>query len=104
MKANMDQDELLSLLNEGKKPEKKTYNEFYLKVAYFVSLAGTSILVGFSYSINKFRKNHTGPDREAVALAKKALLRGTIYSVSFCGILGAVIYRILRKEPTKIDK
>lgn len=67
------------------------YTDYILKLIYFTSLAGASALLGFSVSINRLkRKAATDPDppaaiihEKAVALAKKALFKGTIYS--FCG-------------------
>lgn len=61
-------------------------SDLLVKVAYFSSLAGASILFGFSFTLSKIRKSTPDtPDsilyEEGVALARKALMRGTIYSV-----------------------
>lgn len=77
--------------------------ELFIKIAYFTSLAGASILIGFSTTLNKLRKN-TPDTPEAVlfeegsALARKALMRGTIYSVCGFGICAFASYKFFGKK------
>lgn len=81
--------------------EKRSDN--LIKVAYFASLAGMSMTLGFSYSLSRIRKSSTeGPDAalygEGVALARKALLKGTIYAVCGCTLFAMVSYKLFFKN------
>lgn len=86
--------------------ENNKNNEFYLKVAYFVSLTGASILFGFSLTLNKFKKDLAGPDvspraqvyQEGAALARKALLKGTLYSFCGFGLVAITSYHLFGKS------
>lgn len=77
--------------------------EFLLKVLYFTTITGASILFGFSTSVKKFNKESPA-NREAalhcegVALARKALLRGTIYSVCGFGVFTTATYLLVGKK------
>lgn len=59
--------------------------ELAIKIAYFTSLAAVSTLIGFSTTIGKARNSSKTPEakvyEEGVALARRALFRGTAYSV-----------------------
>lgn len=78
-------------------------NDFYLRVAYFASIACTSILVGFSFTVNKLRKS-TPENVDAVlyeegaALARKALMRGTIYSIVGFSCFAVTSYHLFGKH------
>lgn len=70
--------------------------ELAVKIAYFATLAGGSILLGFNYAIGKARKTSESSEagklhQQGVELARKALARATLYSVggfSFAIIIG----------------
>lgn len=80
--------------------------DLYVKIAYFTSLAGASILFGFGLTLNKHRKD-TSVKPEAVlynegaALARKALMKGTIYAVSGFGIFALASYQLFGKKMIK---
>lgn len=91
----------MSSIEKNEQNEKNDY--FYLRVAYFASIACTSILVGFSFTVNKLRKS-TPENTDAVlyeegaALARKALMRGTIYSVIGFGCFAVASYNLFGKH------
>lgn len=77
-------------------------NDLLIKIAYFTSLAGASILLGFSVTLNKLKKNI--PDtpeaalyEEGTALARKALMRGTIYSICGFSLFAVASYKLFGK-------
>lgn len=77
--------------------------DFYLRVAYFASIACTSILVGFSLTVNKLRKStpenvEAALYEEGAALARKALMRGTIYSVIGFSCFAVTSYHLFGKQ------
>ena len=79
-------------------------DNFY-KILYFTSVAGASILFGFSRTISKLNKEQAGaksPEagvyEEAVALARKALLRSTIYSCCGFGLFLFGSYHLFGKK------
>lgn len=80
--------------------------ELILKIAYFTTLTGASILFGFSYSLSKIRKNsNVTPSAqlhdEAVGLARKALMRATLYSVGTMSIFAIASYHLVIKSIIK---
>lgn len=83
--------------------QKKKESDFYLRVAYFMSIAFTSTLVGFSLTVNRLRKNT--PEsidavlyEEGAALARKALMKGTIYSLVGFGCFTFTSYHLFGKH------
>lgn len=80
--------------------------DLFVKIAYFTSLAGASILFGFGLTLNKLKKD-TSQTPEAVlhgegaALARKALLKGTIYAVGGFGIFAIASYQLFGKKMIK---
>lgn len=73
----------------------------FLKIAYFASIAGVSILVGFSTTLSRLRKDPPGPPTlhdEGVALARKALGRATIYSICGFSIFALTTYQLFGKD------
>lgn len=85
-------------------PEDKESNvNFYIKVAYFASLASASMLFGFSLTLNKARKTPLETPEQAlveegIALARKALFRGTVYSVCGFSIFAFTSYHLFGKK------
>lgn len=78
-----------------------TASDNFLKVAYFASIAGASILFGFSTTLSRLRKDPPGQPTlhdEGVALARKALGRATIYSVCGFGVFALASYQLFGKE------
>jgi hypothetical protein len=78
-----------------------TANDNLLKIAYFASIAGVSILVGFSTTLSRLRKDPPGPPTlhdEGVALARKALGRATLYSICGFGVFALASYQLFGKE------
>lgn len=83
----------------------------YLKAAYFASIAGLSIVLGFSATVNKHKGKSVSPTdvavyEQGVALARKALIRATLYSVAGFGVIGLVGYcshRVYEKLATRED-
>lgn len=78
-------------------------SDLLIKIAYFTSLAGASILFGFSFTLNKLRKETPETPEavlfeEGVALARKALMRGTIYSFCGFGIFSVASYHLFGKK------
>lgn len=76
-------------------------NENLLKIAYFASIAGVSILVGFSTTLSRLRKDPPGPltlHDEGVALARKALGRATLYSVCGFSVFAFISYNLFGRE------
>lgn len=74
-----------------------------IKVAYFTGLAGMSMALGFSVSIGRLRKSTTEtPDialyEEGVVLARKALMKGTLYAVCGCTLFAVVSYKLIFKD------
>lgn len=75
-----------------------------MKILYFASLTGASILFGFSRSLSKIRKNDIATTEEAklheeaVGLARKALLKGTIYSVCGFSVFAIVSYKLFGQK------
>lgn len=73
----------------------------YLKIAYFASIAGVSILAGFSTTLSRLRKDPPGPPNlhdEGVALARKALGRATLYSVCGFSIFSFISYELFGRK------
>lgn len=86
-----------------------TRKELYLKIAYFTTLAGASILFGFSYSLGRLRKSkNDNPDAkihaEAVALARRALLRASIYSIGSMSLAAFTSYHFVIKSTIERQK
>lgn len=79
---------------------KSETSDLLLKIAYFTSLAGASILVGFSTTLNKSRKStpEAALFEEGAALARKALFRGTIYSVCGFSLVALASYKLFGKK------
>lgn len=78
-------------------------NDLFVKIAFFSTLAGASILFGFSTTLNKLRKSTPDtPDavmyEEGVALARKALFRGSIYSICGFGVVAFASYRLFGRK------
>lgn len=83
--------------------------ELYLKLAYFATLTGASILFGFSYSLGRIRKStNDNPDAklhaEAVRLAKKALFRASIYSIGSMSLAAFATYHLVIKSTIERQK
>lgn len=84
-------------------------NELFLKVVYFTTLASASLLAGFSLTINKNKLDPSSSSEaklhnEGVALAKKALMRGSLYAMTGMGIIALASYGIFglpKKNPQK---
>lgn len=77
------------------------FKDDLIKIVYFTSLAGTSILLGFGLTLGKLKKNAsttTTLHDEGAALARKALLRGTMYSVGGFGLFSVVCYQLFGKK------
>lgn len=79
--------------------ETSTKTDLFIKIAYFTSLAGASILFGFSVTLGKLRKNNLETPEavlheEGVALARRALLRGTLYSVGGFSVFAIASYHL----------
>lgn len=74
--------------------------EDLIKIVYFTSLAGTSILLGFSLTLGKLKKTSQKASlhEEGVALARKALMRGTMYSVGGFGVFSVICYHLFGKK------
>lgn len=78
-----------------------TNSESLLKIVYFASIAGVSILVGFSTSLSRLRKDPPGPltlHDEGVALARKALGRATLYSLCGFSVFAFLSYSLFGRE------
>lgn len=76
--------------------------ELYLKIAYFTTLTGASILFGFSYSLGRVRKStNDNPDAkihaEAVTLARRALFRASMYSIGSMSLAAFATYHFVIK-------
>lgn len=84
------------MIDENKK-------DLYLKLLYFTSLAGASILFGFSYSLGRSRKSRNDIadakiHGQAVDLAKKALMKATLYSVGSMSVIAITTYYLFIKS------
>lgn len=80
-----------------------TNNDLFIKIAYFTSLAGASMLFGFSVTLNKLRKSapetsETKLYGDGVALARQALMRGTIYAIGGFSIFAFASYKLFGKR------
>lgn len=77
------------------------FKDDLIKIVYFTSLTGASILLGFGLTLGKFKKNAsitTTLHDEGAALARKALLRGTMYSVGGFGLFSVICYQLFGKK------
>lgn len=81
--------------------------DLFIKIAYFTSLAGASILFGFSRTLSKTRNKIDATTatteaaklhEEGVALARKALFKATLYSVCGFGLFSIVSYKLFIKK------
>lgn len=76
------------------------------KIAYFTSIAGVAILFGFSTTLGKLKKDIPGTSlhEEGAALARKALLRGTLYAVCGFGVFAFSSYHLFGKKLLAIKR
>lgn len=81
-------------------PTQESRSLFYAKVGYFITLASASVIAGFSFTVNQARKNNSKQTihEEGFALARKALLRGSIYSITGFCIFCTTSYQLFGKE------
>lgn len=109
-KTNDLMDAIQRFIDENTDPSKKVSKQVssntrdtLIKVAYFTGLTGMSITLGFSVSLSKLRKT-TNETKDAViyeegaALARKALMRGTIYAVCGCTLFAILSYKLFVKK------
>lgn len=84
-------------------------NENLVKIVFFTSIAGVATLFGFSSTLGKLRKDSPYPEtpspktsaqlhQEGVALARKALLRATVYTVCGFGTAMFISYHLFGKS------
>lgn len=88
--------------------EAMSNNENLLKVVYFSSIAGIATLFGFSTTLGRLRKDapleNSSPKssaqlhQEGVALARKALFRATIYTVTGFSTFMFISYQLFGKR------
>lgn len=84
-------------------------SDLYIRIAYFASLTGVSVLLGFSWTMNRIHKAEPKTRdaklfQEGVSLARKALFRGSLHALFWVGLLSAAtgtLIHVAKLQPIK---
>lgn len=72
--------------------------ELAIKIVYFAGIALASVLFGFKRTIKDASSSDAKLHNEAVSLARKALARGTMYSVGGFALLTTTSYYLFGRR------